>query len=342
VGAVGVVAVTVVPLLAMVLLGEVLPKLAANTFRVAMVKVIALPLAGVYPVVGPAARMVSRWIVEPIGRLLAPAPKAGSADRLDTAELEAMLEMSRQRGVIGTEEQQLIRQVLTLSQLKVRDIMIPRVDLVAIDVTEPAEALASLARRTGLGKVLAIDGDIDHVLGVIYVRQFMLASRRGPVKSLRSLVRNVRFVPEILRVDQLLDDFRGTGTKLAIAVDEYGGTAGLVTLKDVVERMVGDVDMDEVVAGMPLDSPEPMGEGRWRVSGRLSVHDWEEAFGTHELPRRVSTVGGLVMALLGRVPRTGDVAQLANLSMEVERMDGDRVESVVLKLNGGTGEGEKR
>ena len=156
--------------------------------------------------------------------------------------------------------------------------------------------------------------------------------------DLATLVRAVRFVPEIQRVDQLLEEFRRTGTKLAIAVDEYGGTAGLVSLKDVVEQIVGDLDMDQAIGTSPATVPEHLGMGSWRVSGRLSVHDWEEAFGMHDLPPRVSTVGGLVMALLGRVPKPGDRARLANLSLEVERMDGDRVDSVLLRLTGPDGE----
>lgn len=334
------IAVSIVPLIAMVLLGEVLPKLVANTLRIPLVQINAIPLYAVHRLLAPVATGLSSWIIQPVGRVLAPkaAPTAEESQALSTEELEALLEMSARRGVIRTDEQQLIRQVLQLSQLKVRDVMVPRVDMVAIDISEPAAAFAKLAEDSTLSKILAINGDIDHMEGIIYARQFMLARRKDANVNLRSLVRNVRYVPEILRVHQLLEDFRKTGTKVAVAVDEYGGTAGLVTLKDIVERMVGDVDMDQVVGGAPLDVPEHLGVGTWRVSGKLSVHDWEDAFGAHDLPPRVSTVGGLVMALLGRVPRVGDRARLANLALDVEKMDGDRVESVLLRLTGPDGQ----
>jgi magnesium and cobalt transporter len=171
------------------------------------------------------------------------------------------------------------------------------------------------------------------VLGVIYARQFLLASRLEQNLTLSRLVRQVRFVPEIQRADELLEDFRRSGTNLAIVVDEYGGTAGLITLKDAVERMVGDLDMDEAPGESQGPPAELISPRRWRVNGRLSIHDWAEAFGSASIPPRVSTVGGLVTALLGRVPRPGDTVRVANIELTVERTDRGRVDTVILRLD---------
>ncbi|MBI1369682.1 MAG: DUF21 domain-containing protein [Planctomycetes bacterium] len=325
---------TVLPLLLVILLGEVLPKIVANTGAIVWVKASAIPLYAIHRVVLPLGALLSRWVVQPLGRLFAPPQSPG---QLTTDEMDALLEMSQKRGIIGSGEQQLLNEVLYLSEIKVRDVMIPRVDISEIDVNEPPRRLRELIEKTRLTKYVAVDGGIDHVLGVIYARQFLLAHRLSPKVSLRKLVRQVRFVPELQRVDQLLEDFRKSGTKLALAVDEYGGTAGLVTLKDIVEQMVGDLDMDHGPGETPASTAEQLGPHRWRVSGRLSVHDWSDAFGQYRLPPRVSTVGGLVMSLLGRVPRLGDTVRVANLQLEVERMSGGRVESVLLHLDGGAG-----
>ena len=318
------------PLLAIILLGEVLPKLVANTARLQWVRATCVPLLAIHSAVRPLGIALARWVIQPLGRLVAPAEN--DPGDLSTDELAALLEMSQRRGDIRSDEQQLLRDVLQLSQLKVRDIMIPRVDLVAIDVHQPPHKLRELIAESGLTKFVAYDSDLDHVAGVIYARQFLLAARLEPNLTLERLVRGVRFVPEIQRVDELLEDFRKTGTNLAIAVDEYGGTAGLITIKDIVEQMVGDLDMDEAPGEGGGTPAQPLGDGRWRVSGKLSVHDWAEAFGAVSLPPRISTVGGLVTALLGRVGEPGDTAHLANLELTIEKVDGSRVDSVILRL----------
>lgn len=321
---------SLVPLFAIILFGEVLPKLVANTARLRWVRVTGVLLFAIHSTVRPFGIALARWVIQPLGRLVAPSdPNVGE---MSTDELAALLEMSQSRGVIAADEQQLLRDVLQLSQLKVRDIMIPRVDMVAIDIHQPPHKLRELILEADLTKFIACDGDIDHVLGVIYARQFLLAHRLEPNLTLRRLVRGVRFVPEIQRVDELLEDFRKSRTNLAIAVDEYGGTAGLITIKDIVEQMVGDLDMDEAPGEGDGTPAESLGDGSWRVSGGLSVHDWAEAFGATALPPRVSTVGGLVTALLGRAPRVGDVVTVANLQITVEDVDGLRIQNVVLRL----------
>ncbi|MEX0741182.1 MAG: hemolysin family protein, partial [Phycisphaeraceae bacterium] len=320
---------SVMPLVGIILFGEVLPKLVANTARVPWVTATTLPLYAIHRAISPLGAIIARWVIQPLGRLVGPPDRPGE---ISNDALETMLEMSRRRGVIGADEQQLLREVLHLGELKVRDIMIPRVDIQSVDIHASADDFRELINRTQLTKYVACDGDLDHAEGIIYARQFLLAARIDPQIDLATLVRQVRFVPEIGRVDQLLANFRKTGTHIAIVVDEYGGTAGLVTLKDVVEQMVGDLDLEPMPGETPQLETEQLNQSTWRVSGRLSVHDWAEAFGHLSLPPRVSTVGGLVMTLLGHVPAVGDKVRLANLELEVERVDGGRVESVLLHL----------
>lgn len=327
-------AMTLAPLLGVIVFGEVLPKLVANSATLPWVRVAALPLYVIHRAVQPLGRILSGGIVQPLGRLFAPQQHT---PQLSNDEMEALLEMSRKRGVIGAGEQQILNEVLYLSEMRVRDVMIPRVDVAAIDIHQPPHRLRELIEQTRLNKYIAVEGDLDHVVGVIYARQFLLAGRLEPNVHLQKLVRVVRFVPELQRVDQLLDEFRKTGTKMAIAVDEYGGTAGLITLKDIVEQLVGDLDLDQSPAEAPGETTEQLDAKRWRVSGRLSVHDWSDAFGKHNIPPRIATVGGLVMSLAGRVPKTGDVVRLANVSMQVESMTGGRVESVILTVEAADG-----
>jgi putative hemolysin len=325
---------TLAPLLAIILLGEVLPKLIANTARTGWVRVCSVPMLGVHRLIGPLRLVLANLVITPLSRLIEPrhAPPQLAAD-----ELEALVELSQQRGVINRDEEQVLRGLVQLGQSKVRDVMVPRVDMHWIDINTPPAVVRELIRRTRLTKIPVCRGDLDHMEGVLYSRQFLLACAQGQLRSLSKLIRNVHYVPEIQRLDQLVTDFRRSGISMAIAVDEFGGTAGLVTLKDVLETIVGDLDMDQA----PGEGTQPKAQSvrwdTWRVSGRLSVHDWAKTFGQSNVPSGVATVGGLVMALLDHAPEVGDRARIANVEMEVESMTGRRIENVLLRLI--TGEG---
>lgn len=323
---------TFTPLLVIIVFGEVLPKLLANTAQITWVRATAIPMLAVHRFINPLRLVLNQWLISPLSRLIEPRSRPAA---LSPGELEALIQLSQQRGVIDRSEEQLLREVVALSQMRVRQVMVPRVDIHWVDQDESPRALRRLIEITRLTKFLVCRGDLDHVQGIVYARQFLLAAaaeQPGRPMTIRSVTRNVRFVPEQQRVDQLITEFRRQGMQMAVVVDEYGGTAGLVTLKDVLERLVGDLDMDEAPGEGEANPAQPLGEGRWQVSGRLAVRDWAEAFGQRRVPEEVVTVGGLITAKLGRIPRIGDAISLGNLRMKVRSMDRGRVESVLLEL----------
>jgi CBS domain containing-hemolysin-like protein len=276
------------------------------------------------------------FIIGPLSRLFAPTAKP---PELSSDELRSLVEVSKRRGVIDPTEERLLYEVVRLSEIKVRDIMVPRVDVQAFDLDAGPESLRQLIADKRLTKIPAYRGDLDHIEGVIYAKQFLLAHEVDAPFDLSSIVRQVKYVPELQRVDQLLGEFRRSGSHLAVVVDEYGGTAGLVTLKDVVERLVGDVEFDTPDPDARQVNAESLPDGTYRVDGRLAVQDWIAAFGQQTIPPRVATVGGIVAARLGRIPRVGDEVNLGNLSLQVESMTGGRVDTVLLSLRhdqGGT------
>ncbi|MEO0514410.1 MAG: hemolysin family protein [Planctomycetota bacterium] len=325
---------TVAPLLAIILLGEVMPKLVASRLPDKFATFIALPLLGVHRVLSPIRIASSALVITPLSRLLA--PPAPSPD-LSPEELDAMLQLSQHHGVIDHGEQRVLEQVLELSQLKVRNLMVPRVDVQAFDLDDPPEKLMALIRRTRLRHIPACRGDLDNVVGLIYSRQAMLAQPTS-AKEIDKLVRQVKFVPELQRADQTLIELRKTGTTFAIAVDEYGGTAGVITLEDLVEHLVGNIPGAFEQSGDV--EVEPLGQNRWRVDADLSVHEWADVFGRHQhfeaarLLASANTIGGLVMAELGRVPSVQDAIELGNVRLTVDRMHGHRIETVVIQLRG--------
>ena len=329
---------TLLPLLTVILLGEVLPKLIASRLPETFCRLIALPMLVVHRLLAPLRIGSSVLFITPLSRLLTP---PAPPPELTAQEMETMLQLSQQHGVIDHNEQRVLEQVLELSRLKVRHLMVPRVDIHAVDLDAPPQQLMQLIRQHRLRHIPAYRGDLDNVVGLVYSRQALLVDPQTP-EDLQKLVRGVTFVPELQRADRTLIALRKSGATFAIAVDEYGGTAGIITLEDLVEHLVGDLPGAYESSGEV--AVEPLGANRWRVDADLSVHEWADTFGRHqhiEAARRLSaanTIGGLVMAQLGHVPDPGEAITLGNVRIAVDRKDGHRIETVVIELTATHGE----
>jgi putative hemolysin len=322
-------------LLLIILLGEVLPKLVANSRRPAIAAVIAAPLLGLHSLIGPLRALLDRLVVAPLSRLTSP---TGAPPRLGRGELAALLDLSTREGVIDHEEQQILHDVITLSQRKVRDVMTPRVRIRAVSIGASRREVAELVRRTRLTVLPVYRDDLDHIVGFLPVQRYLIGTRKRD-EAVTDHTAPARFVPEFATLDRLLEHFRNTRSQLAIAVDEFGGTAGIVAIEDVVEELIGDIAM---ARDREAVRPEPLGADRWRVGGDASVHEWAATFGTRLIPPRISTLGGLITAHLGRVPVAGDSLELGNVRVDVEHADRSRVVSAIITLtsdpdNGGDG-----
>ena len=324
------------PLLLIILLGEVLPKLIAARSAAMCASLAAVPLLTVHRVLAPIRLIASGLIITPLARLIAPSKRP---EALTPDELETLLDLSRKQGVIDPQEQRMLRQVLELGQVKVDELKTHRVDVEAFDLNNDPSELADLFKRTNLRQVPAYRGDLDHIEGFITARRALLYPP-GSRLELNTLIEPAMFVPQQQRADQLLAQFREEAKTIAVVVDEYGGTAGLITIEDVAEHLVGDI------AGAYYDGSELMVEqvepGCWRVSAELSTRDWAQAFGqivpadVLKTLGAVHTLGGLVMAGLGRAAEIGDQLTIGNLELRVDSLDGRRIEYITVRLAGAT------
>ena len=326
-------AASVAPLVLIILFGEVLPKMLANRLRVQWSRTGSGPLFLVHRILGPVRLIVNAIVITPLARLIAP---HNPPPEVEAEELEAMLQMSTEQGVIDAEEEDLMRQVFELGQLRVMDLMTHRVDMVTFDLDDEPTVLIERFKQTRLAQLPVYRSDVDHLVGLVRARDVLL--RRPTTRDeVETLVRPVEYVPELMKADHLLVHLRDKARTMAIAVDEYGGTAGLVTLEDVVEHMVGHITGPFDPA---TDRPrvEALGDGRWRVDASLPVRDWPEAFeGVTRLagaapvvPPFISTLGGLVMARLGRLPVEHDAVTIGGVRIEVEKMEGRRVDRLIV------------
>jgi len=195
--------------------------------------------------------------------------------------------------------------------------------MIACAVTDPPQTAREKMQKHHLTKLPVYVRTIDNIVGLVHLRQLLLE----PTVSLDRIVQRVHFVPEQKTVESLLEFFRKTGTDTAIVVDEYGGIAGSVRLEDIAEELLGPI---EITGGIePIEQIGPM---EYRLAGNLAIHDWAEAFNIDTVETRLSTIGGLVTALLGKIPKSGDTAYLKNLKFTVERVQKHRIETVILTL----------
>jgi putative hemolysin len=308
--------------------GEVVPKVLAVALpdRLSPYSATVVQVSGY--VLRPLGRLLDLLIIEPLTRLIfgRPGHAVVREHDLTAAELKALLEMSRRRGLLNHVEDAYLREVIDLSNVRVRDIMVPRVEVKAFDISGPPDELRQLMRETHLTKLPVYDGVIDNIVGLVYAKILFFE----PDKPLRELVTSVRFVPELVSAEQLLQHFRNTKSQIAIVVDEFGGMAGLVTLEDVLEEIVGEIhDPDEEPAEREIVR---LSDAEYDVSGRLSVQYWLETFGITGLPDRVVTVGGLVTSRLGRPARVGDEVRIGNVQFRVTAVAGRRVQRLRLVL----------
>ncbi len=307
----------------MVLSAEVLPKLVGHADRSRSARVAAVPTSLFCTLIRPVAESIDTYILAPFGRLTHSTQGSGV---VDAAELAALLAQSADEGAIDLREREALEGVMRMQRLRVRDVMTPRVDMSFVYSDAEDEELRRIATRARLTRLPVVGRDSDDVRGIVDLKRYLLAS---PQPSRDTCIDPPRFVPELATLEQLLEHFRRTGSKLAIAVDEYGGTAGIVALEDCVEEIVGDIaGIDERV----VDAPSEVSAGVWRVSGEMGIARWSEHFGARVISPRASTVAGLVMQRLARLARVGDAVDIANIRVEVESIEGARITSVLVSL----------
>ena len=304
---------------ALVLFGEILPKSVAYANSKSLSVTAALPAFLCLQIFVPLQFVFKYFILEPALRLfLGP---ARSPKVITVGEFKSLIETTRKQGLITADENKLLTEVIELGLLKVRHVMRPRVDMIACAVTDSAKAAREKMEKNQLTKLPVYVRTIDNIIGLVHLRQLLLR----PTASLDRIVQQVNFVPEQKTVESLLEFFRKSRTDTAIVVDEYGGIAGSVRLEDIAEELFGEI---EPASG--IEAIEQIGPFEYRLAGGLAIRDWPEVFGVELAETRLATIGGLVTALLGKIPKSGDAAYLKNLKFTVERVHKNRIETLIL------------
>ena len=242
----------------------------------------------------------------------------------DREQLAQLLRSAYSRNLLDADAMSIIEGALNVSEMQVRDIMIPRAQVDFIDINEPIETFIPQVIATAHSRFPVIDQNKDDVIGVLLAKDLLRHYAGEEEFNVREMLRPAVFVPEAKRLNVLLREFRASRNHMAIVVDEYGGVAGLVTIEDVLEQIVGDIE-DEYDFDEAADNILPEAGGRWRVKALTQISDFNAHFGTHFADEASDTIGGLVIKHLGRLPRRGETHIIEGLRFQVLRADSRRV-----------------
>ena len=251
----------------------------------------------------------------------------------DVRKLLEVLHDAHERNLLDADALSMIEGVFQVSDLCARDIMIPRSQMDAVDIARPIEEWMPMVLSTAHSRFPAVDGDRDKVIGILLAKDLLRYYAEDEF-DLRDMLRPAVFIPESKRLNVLLRDFRANRNHIAIVVDEYGGVAGLITIEDVLEQIVGDIE-DEYDFDEEEDNILPVKDGdigpRWRVRALTELEQFNEALGTALTNDDVDTIGGLVANHLGRMPRKGEQFEIDDLRFEVLRADARQVHVLLVE-----------
>jgi CBS domain containing-hemolysin-like protein len=278
---------------------------------------------------GRALGPLTRLLIE-VGNAVTPGRGFREGPFATQVELRELVDLAEQRGVVEHDERDMIHSVLALGKAIAREVMVPRTEMLWVEADASAGEALSLALRSGFSRLPVIGETVDDVLGIVYLKDLVRRTRiEGEGIEVRSVMRPASYVPESKHVDDLLREMQAARTHIAVVVDEYGGTAGLVTIEDILEEIVGEITDEYDVERPPV---ERLDADRIRVSARLPVEDLGELFGVELHTEDVETVAGLLAQALGRVPIPGATATVGGLTLEAEGTTGrrNRIDAVMV------------
>jgi CBS domain containing-hemolysin-like protein len=313
-------------LVAALVIGEVIPKALAVRNPGAAARMLAGPMVGLTTLLWPLIALIN-LPTRPLYRLIS-GQDAPRAPLVTEEELRLLVNVGEEEGLIERDERVMIEGVMAFGDTLVREIMVPRVDIFGMErETTLAEAMDAVS-ASGHSRIPIYDDSLDSVIGILYAKDLIPALRTGSMEApIGDLLRAPHFVPETMKVNALLEDLQRRKVHMAIIVDEYGGTAGLATIEDLIEQIVGEIQ-DEYDTGDP--SIQPVSEGEYIVDARVPIEDINDLLDIELRSEDAERIGGLIYERLGRVPRVGDVVDLGEAVGTVLAVKGVRAQKLRL------------
>ncbi len=321
--------VTVILALFTIVFAELVPKTLALAHPERFALALARPIDFLARVLGPLVRLLT-WITRTIARTLG--SEVSSDAEITAEELRLIVERGGEQGVLEAEEEQMINAVIELGERRVHEVMVPRVSIVGIRADASFEEAIDIVIDEGHSRIPVYENSVDEVIGILYAKDLLpyLKSDAAPRPAFRALLRPPVLVPESMTIDDLLHELQRRKVHIAIVLDEYGGTAGLVTIEDLLEEIVGEIQ-DEYDVEEPIVTR--LSDNEARIDGRADVDELRELFDIElvlEDEEEYDTIGGLIYHRIGGVPSPGDQVAVDGLTLTVETTDGRRVGKVLV------------
>ena len=302
---------------------EMFPKILAVRSRVKMAMWVSLPLRFFVVLFAP-FRILMRSVTDRILSFLVH-EKIEQSDMISEKELKVLVNIGEEEGVLGGQERHMIQKLLALGERPVKDIMTPRTDLVGLDIEEPSEKHEELIRKYQFTRLPVFQGSLDHVLGIVESQNYLL---QEPRLDVRRVMREALFVPESKRIDELLETFRAKNENLAVCVDEFGGTAGVVTQEDILEEIFGEFYDEYAKVENPI---RRLGEDLYLVEGKVNLQEFNNFFSAQLAAEEATTLGGYLFERMGVVPVKGAVFNTESFDFVIQDMVRQRIHQVMVR-----------
>jgi putative hemolysin len=331
-GGIGVVVGTAIIAVLMFIFGELVPKAGASHHS----EKVALRVTGIISFTSTVLRpiaLVSEWIARSVLKGLGVETKAREELVTEEGEIKALVSAAEERDVIEEEEKEMIHSVFEFSDTLVREVMVPRPDMVTLPAEASVKDAVMFTIKRGYSRIPVYAEEIDNVVGILYAKDLLRHLKEGKLeRQVRELVRPAIFIPETKVLSDLLKDFQKRKVHIAIVIDEYGTVVGLVTIEDLLEEIVGEI-FDEFDREVSLI--DRIAEGRYRVDARMNLEELNEVLDL-DLPEEedVDSVGGLVLKVLGHVPTEGEAFVYNGITVKVEKLRNNRISKVLMESVG--------
>ena len=305
-----------------IIIGELLPKRIALHNPELFASVLAGPMIFVSKIFTPLVWIFSR-ITDGLLRLLGIKP--GTEPSVTEEEIHLLIDQGTQAGVFEESEQDMVEGVFSLGDRRVYSLMTPRTDIIYLDITDTVAEIRTTIAESEFSRFPVRQDSLDTILGIVKARDLLVRSLSGEEIRLKELLKPAFFIPETMFASRALEIFKEKGTELLLVIDEFGGLQGLLTINDIIEEIVGQIEMEEPQATQRQD-------GSWLLDGMLEVDEFKEIFKVKALPHEdeYETLSGFVMVSLGRMPQSADQFEWNGLRFEVMDMDGRRVDKVLV------------
>jgi CBS domain containing-hemolysin-like protein len=251
--------------------------------------------------------------------------KIDQSDMISEKELKVLVKIGEEEGVLGGQERHMIQKLLDLGERPVKDIMTPRTDLIGLDIEESPEKHEELIRKFQFTRLPVFQGSMDHILGVVESQNYLL---QEPLLDVKQVMWEPLFVPESKRIDDLLETFRSKNERFAVCVDEFGGTAGVVTQEDILEEIFGEFYDEYSKVENPI---RRLGEDLYLVEGKVSLQDFNNFFSAHLVAEEAATLGGYLFEKMGVVPVKGAVFNAEQFDFVIQDMVRQRIHQVTVR-----------